>query len=181
MKKIVLLVAVVSAFSQASELLSVYFRPDLRYRDIDVSCSYDPGIRRFSLTAEVEQGEVVRARIQKRGKSQKNPLIDLSEEEARGLVLFYSKGSQAYGIQSFTLSERLLLFFLYESNGPDKACVTENLLSEVNPREFTFNFRNPYSLEEKIPYDLYSNQGVFKGVNHSGNPFRIELSLIQTR
>lgn len=171
-----------SAFSQGSELLSVYFRSELHYRDLDVSCTYHPGVRGFTLTAEVEDGEVVRARLRKRGgQTTQSPFVDLTDYEVKGLILFYSSGSQAYGIQSFTLSQRLILFFLYESNGPDKTCVTKTLLSEVSPGEFTFQFKNPYPLEEKIPYDLYSNQGVFKGVNHSGNPFRIELSLIQTR
>lgn len=181
MKNIFLFLSFVSAISQGSELLSVYLKPELRYKDIDVSCHYGPGGRNLSLTAEVEAGQVIKARLRKRKSSGQSLYLDLNEEELEGIELFYSKGSQAYGIKSFTVRERILLFLLYEAYGPEKPCVTKELVAEVEPGQFTFLFRNPYSLEEKIPYELYSNLGIFKGINQLGKPFRIEFSLLQSQ
>jgi len=181
MKNIFLFLSFVSVLSHSSELLSVYLKPELKYKDIDVSCHYGPGGRNLSLTAEVEAGQVIKARLRKKKSSDQSLYLDLNEEEMGGLDLFYSNGSQAYGIKSFTVSERVLLFLLYEAYGPEKPCVTKELVSGVEPSQFTFLFRNPYSLEEKIPYELYSNLGVFKGTNQLGKPFRIEFSLLQSQ
>lgn len=182
MKLIGLLFLVLQNLSFATEILSVDFKPDIRYQDLDLSCKFAPQVKVFNLTLEMKEGQPVRGKLKRtmKGINEKTlPVLELTESELVGIQANYFKASQKYAIRHLKASERMLLFFFYQAHGLEKDCVPLDSIVEFSPTEMEFEFYLPKSELEPLPYDAYSDTAVFKGLNQQQQWFRIELSLIQ--
>lgn len=182
MKRIGILFFLVQSLSFATEILSVDFKPNIRYQDLDLSCKFAPHVKIFNLTVEMEDGQSVRGKLKRKvkGTSEKTlPLLELTESELGGIQASFFKTSQKYAIRHLKASERMLLFFFYQAHGLEKDCVPLNSIVEFSPTEMDFEFYLPKSDLEPLPYDAYSDTAVFKGLNQQQQWFRIEFSLIQ--
>lgn len=163
-----------------TEILSVDFKPELRYRDIERACEFSPQVRLFSLTAELDGEKIIRARLRKNSKYSKEHILDLDESEMKNILAQDTvKGPKAL-IQRFEASERMLRFFFYEAFVVESPCVPRDSLVDFAPSSAIFEYRLPDPTTDPFVYDdVSSNVVVFKGTNVKQQFFQIELSLTQ--
>jgi hypothetical protein len=180
MKHLLIGIFFLGALSSASEIITIDFEPHFTYRDIDFSCDYHPLLKIFNLTAEVEQGRVIRAKIKKSKSMDPSQTIELSNDEIDSLQIIFWGSSRIPMLSSFIASSRMLdLLFMGGEKPTGEGCAPPEKLTEISPANFKFQYRIPSLADGSAPYEILSNTGIFRGTNEKSVPFRIEFSLSQ--
>lgn len=180
MKQFLIGILFFGALSSASEIVTIDFEPHFTYRDIDFSCDYHPLLKIFNLTAEMEEGRIIRAKIKKKKSMDPGQVIELSPEEMNSLQIIFWSDSRIPMLSSFVASTRMLdLLFRGGEKTTGEGCAPPERLAEIAPSNFSFQYRIPSLAEGSAPYELLSNTGIFRGTTEKAVPFRIEFSLSQ--
>lgn len=161
----------------STDILSVGLRTSFKYADMDTQCSLPGMARNFVLSAEIDGDQVTKAKLKKTHLDKYSEVLDLEEAELDSIEIAEKQGT--LWIKKWEVSGRVLALLIQggKNQGYD-SCYPPKALSTISPESFLFDFS--LSQATALPYSD-SNTGIFKGLTESGDPYRIELQLIQDR
>jgi len=165
-----------SSVSFATDILSVQLGTDFTYADMDSDCHLQPLGKRFTLVAESENNQIVRARIRRRLMSNKVEVMELSEQEMSELQ-FSNLGDTLF-LTRLLASPRMIDMLFRGGSEEVLKCVPPEGIATMEPPTFLFEFA-PHLIEGKPPIHNKSNRAVFRGTTKSGKAFRIDLFVTQ--
>jgi len=176
-KNLSILFSFLTSIGFATDVLSVGIRTHFKYADMDMQCSLPGMARNFVLSAEVNSGKVTKAKLRKTHLDTYSEVLELEGNELDSIQI--SEKQARLWIKKWEVSGRVLDLLM--RGGKDQGydtCYPPHALSTIDPESFLFDF--PAHSSTALPYSD-SNTGVFKGLTEKGNPYRIELQLIQDR
>lgn len=163
----------------ASELFTVGLQVKFEYSDLHSHCRLSALVEPYRLAAEIENGQVVRARLFKKGPHLSPTDYDFTKEELRGLEIREEAGLM--WLKSLRASSEMLQILIQTGAGlGSHTCVPpQEIAREVlESSHFDFGITEVGYL---LPHLINSNELVFHGRNNFVGPFRIKLSLVQDR
>lgn len=176
-KNLAILLSFFATIGFATDVLSVGIRTHFKYADMDLQCSLPGVARNFVLSAELNEGKVTKAKLRKTHLDTYSEVLELEGNELDSFQITEKQGH--LWVKKWEVSGRVLALLM--RGGKDQGydtCYPPHALSTLSPESFLFDFSAHPSTA--LPWSD-SNTGVFKGVTEKGNPYRIELQLIQDR
>jgi len=163
----------------AGELFNVGLRVDLKYHSFGESCRLHALFKHYNLYAELTDGRVTRAQLQKINIHGPSTTHNVSENEAQ--LLDIRTDQNLSWVKSMFISHELLQLIHQTGNGLAKDACTppKDLVLDV-PGDLEFDFQ----VEEVgylLPHFINSKPVIVKGHKTNGDPIRIELTLTQDR
>ena len=164
----------------AGELLNVGLRVDLKYESFGEACRLHGLFRHYNLSLEVSSGNVTRAQLTKVNISGAPQNSKLNDQE---LASFDVRRDQNVSwIKSFTASSDLTKKLLNTADGlgASDSCKPPGDLvyDDLENTEIDFGIED---VDHLLPSFINSKPVFLRGQRQNGDPFLIEMTLIQDR
>ena len=167
----------------ASDIAWVRLEPRFSYKDLDFSCESMLYSQQLFVAAEVDGTKILQAklRLSSQAATPKNS-IELTAAELAGSEVYLDAQNRIWFKQLHLETAALNWIFFSGNAGSLGGCAPKKALQSLEPGAFTYHFTEPPTPpgQPKLPLlSTYSELGIFKGLNGSGKPYRIELKFHQ--
>lgn len=163
----------------ATQVINIGLRIGLEYTDFDHHCRLSALVEPYRLSAELEEGKVVRAKLTLPSRFLPPVTYEFDGLELERLEIL-EEGSLVWIKQLFA-SPALLKQLVYTGRGfSSDACVPPQELSSLPEEGVVFDF-GVESVGYLLPHLIHSQEVRLEGNTESLRPYRILLTLTQDR